>query len=302
MNKWLLGFAVCLVAVSAFYLMDRPAESEDAPRSTRVRIATKPMTEQFILGEMLALLIERDTALEAVVTKGIGGGTANIHPAMLKGEFDIYPEYTGTAWKYVLKRTDTPGDARLLDELKTEYGTRFGLIWVGMYGFNNTFGVAVGNKVSGQGVKSVSQLAPLSKDLVFGAEYDFFERDDGYDALCAAYGLTFGKHLDMDIGLKYPALIGGSVDVINVFTTDGRLGSDDVVLLEDDRHFYQTYYCGSVVRLKFLDEHPELRRTLLKMENILSEKEMARLNHEVEENHRDDREVAREFLKSKGLL
>ena len=74
------------------------------PKGDTIRIATKPVTEQFILGEMLRLLIEENTDLSVKITKGIGGGTSNIHPAMLEGEFDLYPEYTGTGWLVVLKK------------------------------------------------------------------------------------------------------------------------------------------------------------------------------------------------------
>lgn len=79
------------------------------------------MTEQFILGEMLKILIEEKTDLKVELTKGIGGGTANIQPALIKGDFDMYPEYTGTAWSYVLKKTDIPDDNTLLTELLQEY-------------------------------------------------------------------------------------------------------------------------------------------------------------------------------------
>ena len=107
-----------------------------------IRIATKPMTEQFILSEMLAQLIEQDTDLTVEITKGIGGGTTNIHPALLKGDFDLYPEYTGTAWAFVVKREDVPDDDALYAGLQEAYG-ELGLKWTGLYGFNNTFALAV---------------------------------------------------------------------------------------------------------------------------------------------------------------
>ena len=108
-----------------------------------VKIATKPMTEQYILGEMLGLLIE-DAGYEVELTKGIGGGTNNIHPAMEKGEFDLYPEYTSSGWVMVLKH-DAVGvdDQEMLVKLKSEYQEKFQMTWVGLYGFNNTFAVAV---------------------------------------------------------------------------------------------------------------------------------------------------------------
>lgn len=304
MKKHIVPLFAVLAAAMALYFVDWRSENPPAAASSgTIRIATKPMSEQFILGEMLAQLIEAHTPLRATITKGIGGGTANIHPALLKGEFDCYPEYTGTAWSYVLKKKDIPEEKALFAELQQEYRDQFNLEWVGLYGFNNTFGVAMRRDLAQEhNVDSISQLVPLSKDLIFGAEYDFYERDDGYEALCKAYGLDFKRHVDMDIGLKYPALANRKVDVINVFTTDGQLGGSQAELLADDRHFYQTYYCGTVVREEALRTHPELRAALLKMENILTEQDMAKLNHEVEANGREDKEVAREFLAAKGML
>ena len=268
-----------------------------------VTIATKPMTEQFILGEMLKALIEENTDIKVGNKKGIGGGTANIHPALIEGEIDMYPEYTGTAWNYVLKKTGIPDDETLFTELTKEYKEKYNLEWVGMYGFNNTYGLVVHKDIAGRyGLESFSDLTPYSKDLTFGGEYDFFEREDGYDALCETYGYTFKKNVDLDIGLKYTAINNKQIDVMNIFTTDGQLSVADVKMLKDDKNFYQTYYCGTIVREDTLQKYPELRDVLMKMDNILTETEMAALNHEVENNSRDESVVAKDFLRSKGLL
>lgn len=268
-----------------------------------VRIATKPMTEQFILGAMLAALIEQDLGLPVELTTGVGGGTANIHPALLKGEFDLYPEYTGTAWQYVLKRSDQPDPAELLAELRRVYPEDFGLEWVGVYGFNNSYGLAVRKELAERhGLRTFSDLTPYSKDLSFGAEPDFYEREDGYDALCAAYGYKFRKRSDMDIGLKYRAIAGGEIDVMNVFTTDGQLAAGAVSVLEDDKGLYPTYYCGTVVSEDALKKFPGLRATLMKMDGLLTDADMARLNYAVEVQGRNPREAARAYLAEKGLL
>ena len=175
-----------------------------------IKIAAKPMAEQFILAEMLGLLIEQHSKLQANIKKGIGGGTANIHPAIVKGDFDLYPEYTGTAWLFVLKKPPLADEAALFAQLNAAYQKEFGLEWVGQFGFNNTFGLAVRQEIAEQhGLKTYSDLAPVSKDLRFGAEYDFYERDDGYNALARAYGFAFREKRDLDIGLKYNAINSG---------------------------------------------------------------------------------------------
>lgn len=111
-----------------------------------IRIASKPMTEQYILTEMIGQLIEAETDYEVEITKGVGGGTTNIHPALVKGEFDLYPEYTRTAWLNVLKKEEMEkDDDKLYGQLQEEYDA-LGLTWTGLYGFSNTYGLAVRQK------------------------------------------------------------------------------------------------------------------------------------------------------------
>ena len=272
-------------------------------KNDTIKIATKPMTEQFILGEMLKLLIEENTDLKVEITKGIGGGTSNIHPAILKGDFDLYPEYTGTGWSFVLKEEGIPDDETLYNDLQSKYNSKYDLSWIGLYGFNNTYGLVIRKDLSEQyNIKTYSDLAKYSKDFTFGTEYDFYEREDGFDALCKEYGMKFKKSVDLDIGLKYDAINSKQIDIMNVFTTDGQLSNSNVVLLDDDKGFYQTYYCGTIVRNDTLKKYPELKDVLMKMNNILTEGEMAELNYKVETEKEDEVKVAKDFLKDKGLL
>ena len=216
-----------------------------------IRIATKPMTEQFILGEMLSLLIEENSDLKTEITKGIGGGTSNIHPALIKGDFDMYPEYTGTAWQVVLKQDTLLPAGKLYQEVEEIYRDSFQLAWVGIYGFNNTYGLGVTKELAQKyNLQKISDLSNYPDQFNFGAEYDFFEIHKGYDALCKEYNLKFKKTTDMDIGLKYEAMKANKVDVLNVFTTDGQLTNANLKILEDDHSFFPAYYAGTVVRMK----------------------------------------------------
>ena len=268
-----------------------------------IHIATKPMSEQFILGEMLALLIEENSDLHVKITKGVGGGTSNIHPAMVKGDFDLYPEYTGTGWLVILKKDTLLPPDQLFSELQKEYSREYGLKWVAAYGFNNAYSLAVSNEMAKKyNLKTFSDLALYPDLFTFGAEYDFYEINDGYADLCAYYNLKFKKNLDMDIGLKYEAMRSGKIDVINIFTTDGQLSHANLTVLKDDKHFFPSYYCATIVREETLKEHPELERILEKMNGILTDQEMADMNYKVDVEHRTEREVAVEFLKKKGLL
>ena len=270
-----------------------------------VRIATKPMTEQYILGEMLGLLIE-DAGYEVEITKGIGGGTSNIQPAMENGDFDLYPEYTSSGWVMVLDHeAEGVSDDEMFTQLQQEYEEKFGLTWVGLYGFNNTFTVAVRGDVAEQyGLENTSDLAAVAGELVFGGNPDYIERADGFGALCETYGLEFADVVDIDIGLKYQALAGGDIDVTNAFTTDAQLANPDtdLVTLADDKHLQVNYFCSTVVREDALERFPGLEDALMKMDGLLTDREMASLNYQVEVEGLDERDVAHDFLVQKGLL
>lgn len=266
-----------------------------------IHMATKPMTEQYILGSMMKTLIEQDTDLKVEVTEGVGGGVANIQPAMEEGEFDFYPEYTGSGWNEVLKE-ESLYDESMFEQLQQGYD-KLNMTWTGMLGFNNTYGLVVASDIAQQyKLKTYSDLAAVSDQLVFGAEYDFFEREDGYDSLCNTYKLTFKDTMDLDIGLKYDALEQKEIDVMNIFTTDGQLSAADAVVLEDDKGLYPSYMCGFVVRNEVLDEHPELEQIFNKVENLITDEKMAEMNYQVETEGQEPEDVATAFLQEKGLL
>ncbi|WP_241963783.1 glycine betaine ABC transporter substrate-binding protein [Gordonibacter sp. 28C] len=289
--------AVVLAAGGAFAFVNREGATGDT-----VHIATKPMTEQYVLGEMLNTLIEHDTDLNVELTQGVGGGTSNIEPGMERGDFDLYPEYTGTGWNAVLKHDDTY-DESLFDAMQQEYESQLGLTWVGKYGFNNTYGLAVSKDAADRyNLRTYSDLAQAAGELAFGAEPDFFDRQDGYPGLQQAYGMDFAATRDMDISLKYQALFEGQVDAIVVSTTDGQVADDRLVVLEDDKGFYPSYLCGNVVRMDTLEKHPELRGELEKLQGAITDADMARMNNEVETQGREPKEVADAFLAERGLM
>ena len=268
-----------------------------------IKIASKPMTEQYILTEIIAQLIEAETDYKVEITKGVGGGTTNIHPALVKGEFDLYPEYTRTAWLNVLKKEEMEkDDDKLYGQLLEEYDA-LGLTWTGLYGFSNTYGLAVRQETAEQyGLSTYSDLAAASGELIFGGNPDYIELETGYSRLCEAYHMEFKDTKQMEIALKYEALKNGEVDVINAFTTDAQLAANNLVLLTDDGMFFETFDAGTVVRKEALEKYPELKGILEKLNGLISEDEMQQMNYEVEVNGKEDKEVARQFLEEKGLL
>ena len=299
-TKYKMNFK--LIILGLFIIIFGAYFSLNSKKDKTINIATKPMTEGYILGQMLTELIEQDTDLKVNMTTGVGGGTSNIHPAMLKGEFDLYPEYTGTSWEAVLKK-EASYDESKFDELQKEYKEKYNLEYVNLYGFNNTYGLAVNKDIAEKyNLKTYSDLAEVSNNLIFGAEYDFFEREDGYKELQKVYNMDFKKKIDMDIGLKYQAMKDKKIDVMVIFTTDGQLAISDVVVLEDDKKMYPSYRAGTVVRSEILSEYPELKPVLEKLNNILDDKTMADLNYQVESEGKKPEDVAREYLQEKGLL
>ena len=291
-----------LIILGLFIVIFGVYFSLNSEKDKTINIATKPMTEGYILGQMLTELIEQDTDLKVNITNGVGGGTSNIHPAIVKGEFDLYPEYTGTSWEAVLKKEDSYDESKF-DELQKKYKEKYNLEYVNLYGFNNTYGLAVNKDIAEKyNLKTYSDLAKISNNLIFGAEYDFFEREDGYKELQKVYNMNFKKQIDMDIGLKYQAMKDKKIDVMVIFTTDGQLAISDVVVLEDDKNMYPSYRAGTVVRSEILSEYPELKPVLEKLNNILDDKTMADLNYQVESKGKKPEDVAREYLQEKGLL
>ena len=275
--------------------------SSEEPKT--VVIASKPHSEQYILAEMLSLLIENHTDIKVEKKLGIGGGTSNIHPAMLSGDFDIYPEYTGTGLLFVLKEDLITDSDELYKRVQDRYLEEYNIKWLGLYGFNNTYALAVKESTAQTyNLETYDDLALASKDLVFGAEYDFFERDDGYEALKDAYGFEFKDTKEMDIGLKYEAIGSDEVDVINAFSTDGLIKQYNLKVLEDNKNFFPAYEAGTLIRKETLDKYPELEEVLEKLTGQISDDEMIQMNYQVEKENMDPRDVAEQFLKAKGLI
>ena len=256
---------------------DKPQSADNKENLEPIKIATKQMTEQYILGELLKALIEAKTDYTVEITKGIQGGTSNIQPAMESGEFDLYPEYTSTGWVVVLKHEKgSMADDEMFEALKKEYTENYNMTWVSLYGFNNTYALVCRKDVADQyNIKTTSEMAAVSENLVFGANPDYIERQDGYGILKETYGLNFKDVKDIDIGLKYQAMESGDIDVTNGYTTDAQLSRDDVVVLEDDKQLQVNYFCSTVVRNETLEEYEGLEEVLELMEGLINDKEMA---------------------------
>ncbi|WP_286808749.1 glycine betaine ABC transporter substrate-binding protein [Acetobacterium sp. MES1] len=294
MKKW-MGLVLLVMLV----LLAAGCQNQEK----KVVIASKPMAESYIIAEMMGQLIEANSDIKVEYKMGIGGGTSNIQPAMEASEIDIYPEYTGTGWLFVLKNELVTDPKALYEGVKTQYQEKYNFAWLDRYGFNDTYALAMDkSKADSMGINTFSDLAAQSNNLSLGAEYDFYEREDGYPGLVTAYGFNFKETKELDIGLKYKAIGEGQVDVINNFSTDGLLAEYDLKVLKDDKGFFPAYEAAPVIRQEILDKYPELKAILNQLGGKINDQEMQQMNYYVEKENRDAGDVAAEFLKAKGLL
>ena len=284
---------VFVLTIAALFYLD-PLSSNN---SKRIVVASKPTSEQFILGEIIAQDIEANTDIKVDRKFGIGGGTTNIQPAMLSGDLDIYVEYTGTAWLNVLKK-DLPENHLInFEELSELYKKQFKLKWFGLLGFNNTYGLAISKEDSKtKNILDFSGLAQQSPEFTFGAEFDFFERSDAFPGLKKVYPFSFKKLEEMDINLRYQAFEQGKINAVDVFTTDAQIKKLDLKVLQDDKNYFPSYEAGIVIRQEILEKYPELEPLLNKLQKKISTEQMQQLNYEVEIEKKTPAEVAKNFL------
>jgi osmoprotectant transport system permease protein len=152
-------------------------------------------------------------------------------------------------------------------------------------------------------LKTLSQAAAFAPQWHAAFGYEFMERPDGYQGLAAAYGLHFaGPPRVMDLGLLAPALKNHQIDIAAGNATDGLIPALDLFVLEDDRHYFPPYEAVAVIRRQVLQEHPQVAQVLDELGGKISDQEMQRLNYALDGQHREAEDVAREFLRSKGLL
>ncbi len=265
----------------------------------RIVVGSKNFTEQVILGEMLAQQIERKTGLQVDRRLNLGG-TLVCHQALTAGQIDTYVEYTGTGLTAILKEPTSNDSTHVYDAVKAAYKSRFGIEWTQPLGFNNTFAVIV-RKADAErlSLKTISDAAPHTANWTAGFGYEFIERGDGYPGLAKAYDLRFSNPPRiMDLGLSYRALADHQVDFIAGNSTDGLINALGLVVLEDDKHYFPPYDAVPLVRQAVIERHPGLRDALAALGGKVSEDEMRRMNYAVDGEHRNVKDVVREFLDS----
>lgn len=267
----------------------------------RIVVGSKDFTEQVILGELVAQTIERQAQLPVTRRFDLGGNLA--HEALVAGEIDTYVEYTGTALMAILKQPPITDPQAVLQRVKADYATRFGLTWTEPLGFSNTFAILVrGEAANKHHLKTISEAAAVTPTWQAGFGQDFMSRPDGYAGFSKAYGLRFaGRPREMDLSLTYRALKDGQVDLIAGNATDGLIARYGLVQLADDRRYFPPYDAVPVVRQAVLDRHPAVRAAFKRLDGVLTVAAMRELNFQVDGEHREPRAVVKAYLDAKGL-
>ena len=274
------------------------------PKADRaIRVGSKNFTEQVVLGEIVAQHLEHK--LHRKVERRLNlGGTLLAHRALVGGEIDLYPEYTGTALAAILKEPPAAMDAPgALARVRSEYRSRFHVQWLDPLGIDNGFAMVVRGEESRQRrLDTLSDAARADGNWTLGAGYEFEQRADGLAALESVYHLRFSASpRSMDLGLLYQALEHKQVDMIAANATDGVLAKLDLRVLTDDRHAFPPYQVSIAVREDSLRDIPGLEAALLDLSNKFTNPRMQALNYEVDGEHRSAAQVAQKFLADQGL-
>jgi osmoprotectant transport system substrate-binding protein len=262
-------------------------------------VGSKNFTEQQILGELMAQMLE---ASGAKVTRRLGlGGTFVCDTAIRAGQIDVYVEYTGTALTAILKKPPVRDPGEALQQVRLAY-EKADIEWTKPLGFDNSFALVIrGDDAEKMKIKTISDAVPFSGDWRAGFGYEFRQRQDGYSGLHRTYGLIFKFVRLMDLGLLYSALNEHQVDIVAGNATDAQIGHFGMVILEDDKHYFPPYEAVPIVRKAALESRPELQQMIDKLAGRIDAKTMSRLNYKIDGEHKDYGSVVRDFRQEAGL-
>lgn len=296
---------ILLIAAVAFFNKDfffgGKAVNQDGLAKGKVVVASKDFTEQIILSEIVAQILELRAGVEVERKFELAGDLA--HRGMVSGEIDGYVEYTGTAFTAILKHAPLTDPREVYNQTRQEYANKFNSEWFPPLGFQNTFAVLVrGEEARRLNLKTISDAAQFTPTWRAGFGQDFMSRKDGYPGFSQTYGLKFSAPpREMDLSLTYRALASKQVDLIAGNSTDGLIDKLDLFQLEDNKHYFPPYEAAVVFRKETLQRYPQIVDAISLLDSKLNDAEMRRLNYAVDAEHRTPKDVAREFLTKQGF-
>lgn len=296
-KRLLIAFS-CLILIGAgiitFYSR---AEAND-----KIVIGSKNFSEQLILGNMLADLIEAKTNLD-VERKLNLGGTQVAFSALKNGNIDMYVDYTGTGLVDILKKSPDSDPDRVYQIVQKEFKKKYAIELLNPLGFNNTYALAVRQDTANQyGLNTISDLAKVSNQFILGPTIEFPNRKDGLIGLSKTYNMQFKDVKAVDGGLRYTALNKKKSDVIDAFSTDGLLEAFKLKVLKDDKQFFPPYYAVPMVKSETLKEHPELKKVMNSLSGKLTDEKIRELNYKVDSLKQSPEKVAKDFLIKEGFI
>ncbi|WP_160721014.1 ABC transporter permease/substrate-binding protein [Bacillus sp. USDA818B3_A] len=296
-KKWVITTAAIMVIAAGGLKVYSTANAED-----KIVIGSKNFSEQLILGNMLADVIENKTDIQVDRKLNLGGSQVAFS-ALKSGDIDVYVEYTGTGLVNILKQPPESDSDKVYDYVKKEFKQKYGIDLLQPLGFNNTYALAVRQDTAKQyGIETISDLSKVSNGLIMGPTIEFPNRADGLIGLSKTYNLAFKDVKAIDGGLRYTALKNHKSDVIDAFSTDGLLQAFNLKVLKDDKQFFPPYYAVPIVKEETLKEHPELKKALNSLSGKLTDEKMRELNYKVDSLKQSPAKVAKDFLEEEGLL
>lgn len=268
----------------------------------KIVIGSKNFSEQLILGNMLADIIEDKTEIQVERQLNLGG-TQVAFNALNSGDIDLYVEYTGTGLVNILKESAMNNPDEVYHVVKKKFHEKYGVELLEPLGFNNTYTLAVKQDTAEKfGLETFSDLAKVSDQLILGPTVEFPNRSDGLIGLSKTYHMNFKDVKAVDGGLRYTALKNQESDVIDAFSTDGLLEAFQLKVLKDDKNFFPPYYAVPIIREDTLKEYPELKSAINTLAGKLTDEKMRKLNYKVDSLRESPEKVAKEFLKEEGLI
>ena len=280
--------------------------SASGAETKNIVMGAKDFTEQYVLGNLISLLLQENGFK---VEEKFGTASAITRAGLTSGQIDLMPDYTGTAWAAYFKHTEKISDPiELFNLVKEEDLEQNNMVWLGRTTFNNTYALAIKkDMIDTMGISISSLTDYINKNpekVLFAVNHTFYEREDGIFGMAEYYSMNILRKnvKTMDTGLTYEAIDRDQVDVAMVFGTDGKLRKFDLLVLDDNKHFFPIYNVSIVINKDVLDQYPEIEEILLPITQLIDTTTMIDLNYEVDGMGKPAKMVAEEFLKEKGLI
>lgn len=288
----LLIISVVAILLISFFSLTANRQNDS------IKVASVVTTEGQILAYMMKDMIEHYTDEKVELINNLGSSTV-LHQAMLNGDANISAvRYTGTDLTGALQSEPIKDPEKALAYVQKTFDERFNQTFFDSYGFENTYAFMVTKETAEKyNLQKISDLANVAGELEAGVDTSWMNREgDGYKAFVEAYGFDFARTYPMQIGLVYDAVDSGELDVVLGYTTDGRIASYDLVVLEDDLNFFPPYDASPFADTALLEEKPEVKKAIERLIGKISTETMQELNFLADNNLIEPAVVAEQFL------